>query len=56
MDRVLTRYQGTDGYLAPEFYSDDVLAYDGVKTDIFALGVTLFTLYSGYPPFESSRP
>lgn len=45
MDRIL----GTDGYMAPEMclYKQ----YDGFETDVFALGVILFILYSGFPPF-----
>ena len=44
--------KGTDGYKAPEIYiqnNDD--GYDGAKADIFSLGVILFILIFGVPPF-----
>jgi serine/threonine protein kinase len=49
-DRVFKR-AGTDGYKAPEI--DSTEGYYGVKADIFALGVMLFTLHFGVPPFTS---
>ena len=29
--------------------------YNGLQSDIFAVGVVLFVMYSGYPPFMSTR-
>lgn len=49
-DRVFKR-AGTDGYKAPEIESPE--GYYGVKADIFSLGVMLFTLHFGVPPFTS---
>lgn len=49
-DRVFKR-AGTDGYKAPEIDCNE--GYYGVKADIFALGVMLFTLHFGVPPFTS---
>ena len=40
---------GTQGYIAPEILTNK--SYDGRKADIFSLGVILFILYSGFPPF-----
>ena len=40
---------GTPGYMAPEILSHQ--PYQGHSVDLFALGVILFTLYSGHPPF-----
>lgn len=44
---------GTDGYRAPEVINGN---YNGIKVDIFALGVILFIMYAGRPPFFSSSP
>ena len=42
---------GTDGYKAPEIYLDTNDGFEGDKADFFALGVILFTLAFGIPPF-----
>jgi serine/threonine protein kinase len=41
---------GTLGYMAPEQLSDAHSADE--RTDIFALGATLYTMLAGHPPFE----
>lgn len=41
---------GTPGYMAPEILSRQ--PYQGQVVDLFALGVILFILYSGHPPFS----
>ena len=41
---------GTLGYMAPEILYKQ--PYQGQVVDLFALGVILFTLYSGHPPFS----
>lgn len=43
---------GKLGYLSPELLS--MKAYDGKAADVFALGVCLFQLLSGVPPFRSA--
>jgi serine/threonine protein kinase len=43
---------GTIGYMAPELLCN--LPYDAKKVDIFAMGVLLFTMYTGHPPFNSA--
>jgi serine/threonine protein kinase len=54
---------GTDGYKAPEIHLISRLdcnseaipqGYSGRQADIFALGVILFTLHFGVPPFTES--
>ena len=45
---------GTQGYLAPEqlhLRRDTVVPYDGVKADIFSLGIVLFAIQFGSLPF-----
>ena len=44
---------GTPGYMAPEILSHQ--PYQGQVVDLFALGVILFILYSGHPPFEMAK-
>ena len=44
--------KGTDLYKAPEIVEEK--SYDGFKTDIFALGVILYTIVDGIFPFHSS--
>ena len=46
-----TTYVGTRGYQAPEIILDK--AYD-LSCDIFSIGVILFILLTGYPPFEQA--
>ena len=45
----LTTNLGTPGYMAPEIHNGH--AYQGEVVDLFAIGVILFILYSGHPPF-----
>lgn len=42
---------GTDGYKAPEIYRCYTKGFSGVQADIFALGVLLFIMLFGVPPF-----
>ena len=44
---------GTPGYMAPEILSRQ--PYQGQVVDLFALGVILFILYSGHPPFSMAN-
>lgn len=39
-------------YMAPEVLNTDELVYDGYKADMWSLGVLLFILFTGNPPFE----
>lgn len=41
---------GTHGYMAPEIVRESY-DFDGEKADIFSLGVLLFILFFGQPPF-----
>jgi serine/threonine protein kinase len=47
-----TTYVGTKGYQAPELLLDR--PYD-LACDIFSMGVVLFILITGYPPFEQAH-
>ena len=41
---LLSSVVGTEGYMAPEIYSN---SYSGEEVDLFAAAVSLFVLYSG---------
>lgn len=45
---------GTLPYKAPEILENSEIGYDGVKVDIFSMGINLFILYSGVPPFNKA--
>ncbi|KAH3660016.1 hypothetical protein OGAPHI_007221 [Ogataea philodendri] len=49
---LLTEICGTSAYMAPELLKKQ--PYSGIKTDIWALGVILYTLVSGEMPFDDS--
>jgi len=44
---------GTQSYMAPEITSRQ--PYQGPVVDLFALGIILFILYSGHPPFAMAE-
>ena len=44
---------GTNGYFPPEVYINRDI--DPIKSDIFALGVTLFIIVLGFKPFNSTK-
>jgi serine/threonine protein kinase len=59
-DLVLVR-RGTPGYMAPELIDTQDISkvfatdyFDLKKSDIFSLGVALFTMVVGMPPFISA--
>ena len=43
---------GTKSSMAPEILNERRSSYDGVKADIFSLGLILFILYFGRPAFS----
>jgi len=45
---------GKTGYMAPEVYAKDT--YDARKADIWSLGVMLFMMLVGAPPYEAPNP
>jgi len=49
---VLSCFRGTQSYMAPEIRNGDL--YNGKETDIFSMGVVLFTLVVGYFPFQKA--
>ena len=49
--KLLKTRLGTLGYSAPELRNSGEQRYDGIKIDIFSLGVTLFMLLTGHCPF-----
>lgn len=46
----LDRYIGTEGYIAPELLRRK--NYDGFQSDVFSLGVVLFCMVAGFPPYK----
>ena len=53
-DGNLSTYRGTFGYNAPEIYAET--PYSGAVVDLFAMGVILFIMRSGRPPFKHAIP
>jgi len=45
---------GTLAYMAPEIIQEQ--PYNGAAVDLFALGIILFILYTGHPPFNQANP
>jgi serine/threonine protein kinase len=43
---------GTKGFMAPEILDGQL--YQGQAVDLFALAVTLFCMYTGFPPFDNA--
>eukprot|EP00347_Sterkiella_histriomuscorum_P014136 403362027 len=52
---LMTLNRGSDGYKAPEIYEEREIGYDPAKADMFALGVILFILVFGIPPFTIAQ-
>ena len=48
----LTGLRGSEQYMAPEILDESTYFYEPANADIFSLGVVLFTLYFGRPPFN----
>lgn len=46
------QWSGTIGYSAPETFQSEAHGYNGIKNDIFGLGVVLFMIIFGYSPFS----
>ncbi len=53
---IMSSYVGTEEYMAPEIiekmWKKKEIAYIGQKVDIFALGMVIYSLYVGSPPFK----
>lgn len=52
IDELFTDCVGTAQYKAPEI--NGVQEYDGFKADVYSAGVTLFTMFSGIPPYSKA--
>ena len=52
----LTGIRGSERYMAPEIIDQNTYYYDAANADIFSLGVVLFTIYFGQPPFNIACP
>ncbi|CDW79934.1 serine threonine-protein kinase ulk2 [Stylonychia lemnae] len=56
-NKNIMQARGSEGYKAPEVYFvHPAIGYDGVKADIFSLGVILFDMIFGLPPFSRATP
>lgn len=53
-DGLLNTQLGTMSYMAPEIHLGR--DYDGVKIDVFAAGIVLFTILTQRPPFRAATP
>ena len=53
-DNIINSNLGTDIYCAPEIRKAHIQGYDGIKSDIFSLGVLLFVIRAGKFPFNVS--
>lgn len=53
--RMAHGYIGTEYYMAPEILFGQG-EYDPMKADVYALGITLFTMFFKTPPLEQKRP
>ena len=51
---LATKRVGTTGYWSPEIWRRRNAAYDPFSADIWALGVILYVMVTGHPPFEES--
>ncbi|CAD8193688.1 unnamed protein product [Paramecium octaurelia] len=56
-NKQYSRHCGTSTYMAPELHQEDKLIIGEIlkKSDVFALGVLIFTLCYGCPPFTIAK-
>lgn len=52
--KVIEKRAGTPSYRPPEMWADDYKGHNGIKTDIFQLGIVLFILQTGMRPFHEA--
>ena len=53
-DGLIYESNGTYSYVSPEVLIAATKGYDGIKNDIFSLGIVLFSLIFGYLPFNNA--
>ena len=56
VDRDLVKKYGTEAYNAPEIEDrEGNKSYKGIQADIYSLGIILFTMKFGKPPFNIAK-
>ena len=45
---------GTESYMSPQLHARE--SYKGQDVDLFALGIILFIMHTGHPPYAQARP
>ncbi len=53
-DGLIYESNGTYSYVSPEVLIAATKGYDGIKNDIFSLGIILFSLIFGFLPFKNA--
>lgn len=51
-DNFIYNYKGSEIYVSPEIKNRNMNGYDGIKSDIFSMGVLLFVITVGRFPFQ----
>lgn len=54
-DKLISSVMGTQSYMAPEMYFAKIQPCNGKNSDIFSLGVLMFILAFGAPPFHRAK-
>ena len=53
-DGLIYENIGTSSYISPEVFQSATKGFDGIKNDIFSMGVILFILIFGFFPFDNA--
>jgi len=53
--KLIEKKTGTPSYRPPEMWAEEYKGHNGIATDIFQLGVVLYILTTGMPPFHEAN-